>query len=83
MKVFNDIMKIKQLKLSQHNNNVTTWLTAMEEKHINIELKVPGAYHNDQYILDIFQGSLEAKCKAFCTKPSSINETEVATWQCR
>ena len=56
--VFNEIMKTKQLKLSQHNNNVTSWLTVMEEKRINIELKVPGAYHDDQYILDIFQEAL-------------------------
>ena len=70
--VFNEILKIKQLKLDQYGNNVTTWLTKMEEKYINIELKVPGSYNDDQYILDIFQGALEAKCKAFCTEVQSM-----------
>ena len=72
--VFNEIMKIKQLKLDQFGNNVTTWLTKMEEKRINIELKVPGSYHDDQYIMDIFQGALEAKCKAFCAEVQSMKQ---------
>ena len=37
-----------------------------------IEVKLPGAYHQDQYIIDVFDGALTAKCKTFLSEVSSM-----------
>ena len=66
--VLNKIGKIKKLQPNQFKDNILGWITAMKEKRINIELKLPGAHHAAQFILDIFQGALEAKCKTFVSE---------------
>ena len=37
----------------------------MEMKCINIKLKIPGAYGDDQFLIDIYAGALLEKCKIF------------------
>ena len=44
----------------------------MEMKRINIELKIPGSYDNNQFLMDIYQGALEAKFKTFTTEVQSM-----------
>ena len=40
----------------------------MEFKRATIALKIPGAYDDDQFMMDIFQGVLQAKCKTFVSQ---------------
>ena len=44
----------------------------MEMKRINIELKIPGAYDDNQFLMDIYQGALKAKYKTFTTEVQSM-----------
>ena len=46
----------------------------MERKRINIELNIPGAYDNNQFLIEIYQGALEAKCKTFTTEVQSMKQ---------
>ena len=68
--VFREIASMKYVTLASCNNNVVEWISQMEMKRINIELKIPGAYDNNQFLMDIYQGALEAKCK---TSPQRCN----------
>ena len=40
----------------------------MEMKRIKTELKIPKSYDENQLLMDIYQGALEAKCKTFTTE---------------
>ena len=40
-------------------------------KRINIELKIPGAYDDDQLLMDMYAGSLLAKWKTFTNEIQS------------
>ena len=72
--VFNEISKIKRLDLSAHGGNITAWSSAMEAKRATIELKIPGAYDDDQFMMDILQGALQAKCKTFVSQVQSMKQ---------
>ena len=72
--VFREIAAIKAVKLADNNNNVVEWLTSMEMKRISIELKIPGAYDEMQFLMDVYQGALEAKCKTFTTEVQSMKQ---------
>ncbi len=41
------------------------WHSAMESKRISIDTKVPGAYHESQYIMDYLNASLTIEAKSF------------------
>ena len=46
----------------------------MEMKRINIKLKIPVVYDDNQFMMDIYQGELEAKCKTFTTEVKSMKK---------
>ena len=69
---FREIDSMKDVTLASSNNNVVEWISKMEMRRINIELKIPGAYGNNQFLMDIYQGALEAKCKTFTTEVQSM-----------
>ena len=73
--VFNELARIKTIALAQHSNSIVEWTTAMEQSRISIALKCPGAYPDDQYIMDLFKGALEAKCKTFVSKVQSMKQS--------
>ena len=50
------------------------WLASMEMKRISIKLKIPGAYDETQFLMDIYQGALEAKFKTFTTEVQSMKQ---------
>ena len=52
---------MKDITLAICNNNVVDCVYKMEMKRINIELKLPGAYGDDQFLMDIYAGALLAK----------------------
>ena len=43
----------------------------MKMKRINIKLKIPGAYDNEKFLMDIYAGALLAKCRTFTNEIQS------------
>ena len=72
--VFKEIASMKDVTLSTCDNDVVEWLSQMEIKRINIDLKIPGAYSDDQFLMDVFAGALKAKCKTFTTEVQSMKQ---------
>ena len=72
--VFREIASMKDVTLESCNNNVVECISQMEMKSINIELKIPGAYDENQFLMDIYQGALETKCKTFTTEVQSMKQ---------
>jgi hypothetical protein len=60
-----ELAKIKTIKLVDYAFNITKWRSAMESKRILITNKVPGAYHESQYIMDYLDASLTVEVKSF------------------
>ena len=46
----------------------------MEMKRIKIELKIPGAYDDNQFLMDIYQGALKSKWNTFTTEVQSMKQ---------
>ncbi len=63
--VYAEPAKIKAIKPVNHGYNVVKWHLATESKHIAIEQKVPGLYHESQFIMDYLDASLTIKAKSF------------------
>jgi hypothetical protein len=63
--VYTELAKIKSIKLVDYAFNIIKWHSAMESKHISIENKVPGVYHESQYIMDYLDASLTVEVKSF------------------
>jgi hypothetical protein len=62
------LAKIKTIKPVDYAFNIIKWHSAMESKCILITNKVPGAYHESQYIMDYLDNSLTVKVKSFNSK---------------
>ena len=58
-------VKIKNIKTVDYGFNIVKWHSAMESKQISINTKVPGAYHESQYIMDYLDASLFADVTSF------------------
>ena len=71
VKVFNKIGSMKDATLASCDNTVVEWVFKMEMKRINIELKIPGAYDDDQFLMEIYAGALLEKCKTFTNEIQS------------
>jgi hypothetical protein len=65
MNVYAELAKIKAIKPVNHAYNIVKWHSAMESNCIAIEQKVPGAYHESQYIMDYIDASLTVNAKSF------------------
>ncbi len=63
--VYAKLAKIKAIKSVDHGYNIVKWHLSMESKHIAIEHKVPGLYHESQYIMDYLNVSLTVEVKSF------------------
>jgi hypothetical protein len=63
--VYPEHAKIKAIKTVDHGYNMVKWHSTMESKHIAIELKVPGSYHESQYIIDYLDTTLTIEAKTF------------------
>jgi hypothetical protein len=63
--VYAELAKIKSIKLVDYTFNIIKWHSAMESKCIPIENKVPGVYHESQYIMDYLDASLTVEVKSF------------------
>ena len=70
--VFREIAFMKDVNFESCNNNVVDWISKMEMKRINIELNIPGAYDDNQFLTEICHGAIEAKCKTFTTQVQSM-----------
>ena len=51
--VFREIASMKDVTFASCNNNVVEWIYQMDMKCINIELKIPGAYDDNQFLSEI------------------------------
>jgi len=63
--VYAELAKIKTIKPVDYAFNIVKWHSAMESKRISITNKVPGAYHESQYIMDYLDASLTVDAKSF------------------
>jgi len=63
--VYAELAKIKTIKPVDYAFNIIKWHSAMESKRISITNKVPGAYHESQYIMDYLNASLTVEVKSF------------------
>jgi hypothetical protein len=63
--VYMELVKIKSIKPVDYAFNMVKWHLAIESKHILTKQKLPGAYHESQYIMDYLDASLTAKVKSF------------------
>ena len=63
--VYAELAKIKTIKPVDYAFNIIKWHSAMESKRISITNKVPGAYHESQYIMDYLDASLTVEVKSF------------------
>ena len=63
--VYAELAKIKTIKPVDYAFNIIKWHSAMESKRISITNKVPGAYHESQYIMDYLDASLTVDVKSF------------------
>ena len=72
--VFCEIASMKDVTLESCNNNVVEWISQMDMKRINIELRIPGSYNDNQFLMKIYQGALKAKCKNFTTEVQSMKQ---------
>ncbi len=87
--VYAELTKIKAIKPVDHGYNVVKWHSVMESKCIAIEQKVPGLYHESQFIMDYLDVSLNIKAKSFkaevniirnrylCGNPDRWNATSI------
>ena len=57
--------KIKSIKPVDYAFNIIKWHSAIESKRISIENKVPGVYHESQYIMDYLNAPLTVEVKSF------------------
>ena len=63
--VYTKLVKIKAIKPVDYGFNMIKWHLVMESKRIQIELKVPGSYHESAYIMDYLDTSLTVDAKGF------------------
>jgi len=63
--VFAQLDRMKKIAPSDFNYDMVRWLAEMEATRVDIELKLKGVYHEDQFILDVFAGCEQVKCKTF------------------
>jgi hypothetical protein len=63
--VYAELAKCEAIKPVDHAYNIVRWHLAMESKCIGIEQKVPGSYHESQYIMDYLDASLTVDAKSF------------------
>ncbi len=63
--VYAELAKIKSIKPVDYAFNIIKWHSAIESKRISIENKVPGVYHESQYIMNYLDASLTVDVKSF------------------
>ncbi len=66
--VYAELAKIKSIKPVDHAFNILKWHSAMESKQISIKQKVPGVYHESQFIMDYLDAFLIVEVKIFKAK---------------
>ena len=67
----NEIKKIQGIKPNNFGNNVSLWLLELDRRRNIVEVKAPGCYPINQYLMDIFKGALEVPSKTFNAQVSS------------
>ena len=70
--VYAELAKIKMIKPFDYAFNIIKWHSAMESKRISIMHKVPGVYHESQYIMDYLDASLTVDVKSFKAEVSIL-----------
>jgi hypothetical protein len=70
--VYAELAKIKTIKPVDFAFNIIKWHLAMESRRISITNKVPGAYHDSQYIMDYSDASLTVEAKSFKAEVSIL-----------
>ena len=54
---------MKHVTLANCNNKTVEWISKVEMRRINIEIKIPGAYKNDQFLMDVNAGAILENAK--------------------
>ncbi len=77
--VYAELAKYKRIKLVNHVFNIVKWHYAMESKQISIKQKVPGTYHESQYIMDYLDALLTVEVKSFKAKVNILcNKSDIS-----
>ena len=71
---FNELAKVKAIKPYDYQFDITEWESNMEAGRNLVELKCPGAYHEDQYILDLFKGASTTPCKTYSSQVETMKQ---------
>ena len=61
--VFSQLGQTKNITPKEYGFNMSLWSSKMEPTCADIERKVPGVYHEDTYLMDYFENSLQVPCK--------------------
>jgi hypothetical protein len=67
-----ELAKIKSIKPIDSTFNMVKWHSAIKSKHIMIEQKLPGSYHESQYIMDYLDAAYSVEVKSFKAEVSII-----------
>ena len=67
-----EINKMKTIRPTQFAYNITEWDTAIEKGRINIKIKAPTAYADQQFTQDYLDAALLTPCKSFKQEVASM-----------
>jgi hypothetical protein len=70
--VYMELAKIKSIKPFNYAFNMVKWHSAIKSKCIMIEQKLPGSYHELQYIMDYLDAAHSVEVKSFKAEVSII-----------
>ena len=72
--ILNELKRLQSISLAKHNNNVVTWLSALEQKRAAVTLRSKDAISDDQFILQIFDGAALCGSATFRQEASSLKQ---------
>lgn len=70
----NELQRLQNITLAKHNNNIVTWLSALEQKRAAVTLRSRDAISDDQFILQIFNGAALCGSATFRQEASSLKQ---------
>ena len=65
MDVFNQLKRMKEITPQNFKYDMNLWISKKEATRADVDRKVKGVYHEDQFIKDLFEGALAVPCKSF------------------
>ena len=70
----NELQRLQNITLTKHDNNVVTWLSALEQKRAAVTVRSRDAISDDQFILQIFNGAALCGSATIRQEASSLKQ---------